>query len=57
MCEFLGVSERSYYKWIDDGMKIQRDINYGFLEIVLNTLMNINFKNSGKRKLKREMFL
>ncbi len=38
-------------------MKIQRDINYGFLEIVLNTLMNINFKNPDRRKLKREIFL
>ncbi len=57
MCEFLNVTERGYYKWVEDGMNIQRDVDFEFLEIVLNTWMNINFKNSGKRKLKEEIFM
>ncbi len=57
MCEFLNVTERGYYKWISDGMKIQRDIDFKLLEIIFNTWMKFNFKNSGRRKLKMEIFL
>ncbi len=57
MCEFLGVTEQGYYNWIKEGKPIHRNLDLEVLELIMNTWMNYNNKNSGRRKLIEEIYL